>query len=77
MAAAPRFIPIPARTQPSPCRGCGELFYWAPHPSTGRRHPVSIAEEGCEEPTPLLDGQGVSHFSNCPNAEEFRGGQRS
>lgn len=68
-----RFIPIPARTPASTCRGCSEEIFFVKHPSTGRPHPVSIAEEGCEAPTPLLDGQGLSHFSNCPAADRFRG----
>lgn len=65
-------IPIPAKTRPSKCRSCDQTIYFAPHPSTGRVHPISIEHEEAEEPTPFSDGQGISHFSDCPHADQHR-----
>jgi hypothetical protein len=69
-------IPIPARTSPSRCRSCGQTIYWATHPSSGRAHPVSIEHEDAEAPTGLVDGQGISHFADCPNANDHRSTKR-
>lgn len=72
MKTAASFIPIPARTPESFCRSCGQMIYWAPHPSTGKRHPVSIKHDEAEVPTPFHEGKGISHFADCPDAEQHR-----
>ena len=41
------------------CRSCDAMIMWKPHPTTGKLHPFNL--------------DGVSHFSNCPQAEEWRG----
>lgn len=76
-SARPRtelLIPIPAGAQMKRCEGkdCGRVFYWAPHPKTGRNHPVSIDHASAKAPTATTDGVGVSHYGNCPNANDFR-----
>jgi hypothetical protein len=68
-------ITIPRGLEAQPCSGCGAPIYWAPHPSTGRAHPVSYNPDvalGCRRPTPYLDGAGISHFADCPDADRFR-----
>lgn len=71
-----QMIPIPARTPASSCRSCGQKIYWVSHPSSGRNHPVSIEHEDAEAPTSLLEGQGISHFADCPNADQHRSAKR-
>lgn len=65
-------IPIPARTPQTHCSSCGQAIYFAPHPATGRPHPISTAHEDAEEPTPFSDGRGISHFTDCPTADQHR-----
>lgn len=65
-------IPIPARTRPTECKSCGQTIYFAPHPSTGRMHPISILDDDAIAPSPLLDGIGISHFADCPEADKHR-----
>lgn len=75
MSNATPLIVIPRGLEPVACRGCGAQIWWAPHPSTGRAHPVSVEYDivpGCKRPTPSLDGAGISHFSTCPQADRFR-----
>lgn len=67
-----QFIPIPARTPQTHCSSCGQAIWFAPHPATGRPHPVSTNHEDAEEPTPFSDGRGISHFSDCPTADQHR-----
>lgn len=68
----PSLIPIPARTPQSHCSSCGQAIYFAPHPGTGRPHPVSVNHEEAEEPTPFAEGCGISHFIDCPTADQHR-----
>lgn len=70
-------IVIPPGTPVSRCEGphCQMQIYRLPHPSTGRRHPVSVnvgIDERCINPTDTAPGLGVSHFADCPDAEMFR-----
>lgn len=65
-------IPIPAKTRATPCSSCQQLIYFAPHPSTGRPHPISVKHPNAVEPTATDGGFGVSHFSDCPNAAQHR-----
>lgn len=70
----PPLIVIPPGTPARNCSGkdCGKVFYWAPHPKTLRNHPVSIDHPRGKAPTETEPGAGVSHYSNCPNANDFR-----
>jgi hypothetical protein len=77
--AQSHLIPIPRGTGATQCRKCKATIYFAPHPSSGRAHPVSVAPAiaaACVEPTALLDGAGISHFADCPNADDFRSTKR-
>lgn len=67
-----QLIPIPARTPAAKCSSCGQAIFFAPHPATGRPHPISIEHEDAEAPTPFADGIGISHFSDCPSADQHR-----
>lgn len=78
--AKPIMIPIPIGTAGQTCT-CGEIMYKAPHPSTGRIHPVTVTPgppysaetaEFCAHPTTEKAGQGVSHFADCIDAEQHR-----
>ena len=66
------WLTIPARTPQSLCKSCGATIYWITLPATGRPHPVSTAVEDAEEPTPFAEGKGVSHFTDCPFADQHR-----
>lgn len=68
----PFFIPIPKATKLAACRSCKQEIFWAPHPTSGNNHPVSVAPADCFPPTKDADGQGVSHFSDCAFAKEHR-----
>jgi hypothetical protein len=73
----PLLIPIPAGSRPRPCRGetCTMRIYDAPHPKSGRMHPVSVdpvKDPRCCHPTSATEGRGISHFAVCPDAESFR-----
>lgn len=63
-------VRIPAGTEPVACRKCPELLYFV------GRQPVSVKKykeqpEGIA-PTETDDGCGISHWANCPKANEFR-----
>lgn len=77
MAKPPVAIPIPKGTRSEACRSakCGARVYWAPHPSTGKPHIVSVNPTllaGAKEPTPYEDGLGVSHWADCKDPINFR-----
>lgn len=65
-------ITIPAGTSASQCSSCRQTIYWAPNPWNGKMHPVSVRDAHGRAPTSTADGAGVSHFSDCPNAELHR-----
>lgn len=65
-------IPIPKGTPEAKCRSCQQLIFWSPHPTSGRNHPVSVADPDAKKPTKTEDGQGISHFADCPNADKHR-----
>lgn len=71
-----RMIVIPKGTKAVACKkapDCPTMIYWVPPLiEGGKRHPVSCAPAGCIEPTAEKDGLGVSHFSDCAFAHEFR-----
>lgn len=69
---AKKLIPIPKATKPGKCKSCPAVVYWAPHPSTGNIHPVSIADPDAKAPTDSEAGQGISHFADCPGAARHR-----
>ncbi len=66
---------------------CRAPIYFVENPKTGRLQPVDASVAGGIEPSPkpdprqlsLLDapseehpGRGVSHFSTCPDVDQFR-----
>lgn len=75
--AGPTMYPIPAGTPMTACRSdaCGAGCYWVDAP-TGKRMLVSADPPGCLAPTAKEDGIGVSHFTNCVDADKFRKGRR-
>lgn len=87
MRPAPLFL-IPLGTAPARCRSCGAVVYFIRTPR-GKLMPVSIDAEGCRAPDTFPEGQrnlfggvdspapgrGVSHFSNCPQADDWRSGR--
>ncbi len=70
-----RYIPIPPGTPAAPCKSCPATIYFAPHPSSGNRHPISIDLKSfplAKAPTATEAGQGGSHFIDCPGAANHR-----
>lgn len=72
------WVKIPAGTRGSRCKGstCGLTIYFADHPNTGRAHPYDCTVEGGKIPTETEDGLGVTHYSTCPDANQFRRGTK-
>ena len=67
------YLIIPSATRPVRCT-CGRTIYWILHPTTGRKHPVTIETDGGLPPTwfPASAGRGISHFADCPDAQKHR-----
>lgn len=78
--SAPAYEAIPPGTPPQRCRGpnCGAMVYWVPN-SKGKRVPVSTTFDAeCWPPSADQPGVGVSHFLDCPDANNFsKSGRRS
>lgn len=68
---------------------CTKFIYFITNPATNRPHPIDCDVDGGELPTahrdksqasmfdvdePPHEGRGVSHFSTCPDAVQFRRG---
>jgi hypothetical protein len=53
---------IPEGTPPSKCRGCAAEIYFVAYTRKTDNKPGRMP----------LNPDGTPHFSNCPNAEEFR-----
>jgi hypothetical protein len=72
MTGGPYFV-IAAGATPRPCRECQEPIYMVPL-KTGNWMPVSVESDDPQVHAPqgVEDGLGVSHFSNCPKAAQFR-----
>lgn len=76
----PKLYPIPADNyRLARCSGCDASVYWV----KGTRFPISTDCEGGRRPWPETgdsnashDGVGVSHFTNCPNVDQFSGRNR-
>lgn len=77
---------VRAGTPASVCRGstCRAEIYWVerakivkgrPVPGTKVRVPVDCSPPLGRKPTSIDDGQGVSHYTTCPDAGKF-GGKR-
>lgn len=78
----------PSQCNGSTCRA---TIYWIRTPE-GRAIPIDCDVEGGEPPSDtndrnqldafsggsafVFEGRGVSHFTTCPDADEFRGGRR-
>lgn len=65
-------LPIPAKTRATSCSSCQQRIYFAPHPTTGRPHPISVQHPNAVEPTATDGGFGISHFADCPTAAQHR-----
>lgn len=66
------FYEVPAGTRAAQCRGqsCKATVYWIVAPS-GKRMPVDCDVDGGWEPTEREAGNGVSHFTTCPDVRQF------
>jgi hypothetical protein len=62
---------VPAGTRPSQCRSCKAVVYWI-ETAAGRKMPVDVDVPGGYEPRVGEEGHGVSHFSTCPDRDEWR-----
>jgi hypothetical protein len=51
---------LPVIGEKGECRGCGAEIYWV-HTKNMKKMPVTI--------------KGLSHFADCPKADQFRGGK--
>lgn len=71
MSKPPQLFPIPAATPPSACRSCKAEIYWI-ITERGGRMPVSIGGPSCVPPEENEDGLGISHFVDCPDADQHR-----
>lgn len=71
---------------------CSATIYWARNPKTGRAVPVDCSVPGGRTPSETAmhdqldafagvadvhDGRGVSHFTTCPDADQFSGAGRA
>lgn len=67
----PQFFAIPAGTREARCRSCDQLVFWI---TTAHDHnmPVSIDVDGAFAPTTTDAGSGISHFVDCPHANQHR-----
>lgn len=81
MSGAVRYFEIPAGAKGQACRadGCNHLLYMVPtgkmkpDGKTPSRAPVTVlGDDQCRAPTATRAGVGISHFSNCPGAQQFR-----
>lgn len=72
MTGGPYFV-IPAGAKTTECRSCQEPIYFVAM-KTGRFMPVSVESDDPQVHAPegVEDGLGISHFSNCPKADQFR-----
>jgi len=73
-----KVVNIPSGTPSTTCKGCGATIYW----TRGDKGavPVSINRDlapTASAPTDLLDGQGVNHFMDCPNRDQFKKGKKA
>lgn len=68
---APKFYPIYAGARRATCTGptCGGVVYW----DARYKFPISADVVGGIHPTRDTDGEGVSHFTNCPDVRSFSG----
>lgn len=71
-----KWIPVPAGTPATTCRSprCGKVIYFAPHPGTGRPHPVDCSVPGGVEPSQTVGGVQRSLMDD-PEAPEPRVGR--
>jgi hypothetical protein len=82
----PQFFGVPVGTRSRPCTaGCGATIYMIVT-KRGRWMPVNCDIEGGRRPRVYDDanglrktepGAGISHFVDCPKANQFRRGSRT
>lgn len=67
------YIDIPYDARTGSCRSCGEPIWWT-QTVRGKWLPVSVERDDPQqcEPRDGLDGVGVAHFANCPQADDWR-----
>lgn len=72
---APKLYPIFADARRATCTGktCNQTVYW----DARYKFPVSADCVDGVHPSPGIDGQGVSHFTNCPDVGSFGHGRRA
>lgn len=66
-----KFFAIPAGTREARCRSCDQVVYWI-LTAQDRRMPISLEHAGAFAPTQTAEGSGISHFVDCPNANQHR-----
>lgn len=71
MKGTPVWFEIPAGTREARCRSCDQVAYWI---KTKNDKPmlVSVDAPGAFAPTDREDGSGISHFADCPYANQHR-----
>ena len=62
---------IPAGTRQAECRSCRAVVFWITT-KRDRKMPVSCKRDGLYEPHAHAPGLGVSHFADCPAADQLR-----
>lgn len=62
---------VPPNARPGQCRSCKAVIYWI-ETAAGRKMPVDCEVDGAFEPRVDEAGRGVSHFSVCPDANQWR-----
>lgn len=83
----PTWERVPAGTNPSICGGhrkpggsCRAEIFWIerpkmrqgrPVPGVTVRVPVDCEVDGGQRPDSFTEGKGVTHYSTCPDAEQF------
>ncbi len=70
MRRPPAAIRIDPGQKAERCQYCAQVIYWGEHPSTHKRHPVSINGKYLSDarpPTHDRAGAGISHWVDCPN----------
>lgn len=66
----PQFFDVPAGTAARKCDGCSAVIYMVP--TARSRMPVRCDVEGGRPPNNREAGRGLSHFADCPGANDFR-----
>jgi hypothetical protein len=79
-SAPPKLFTVPAGTEAARCKYCPATIYFVRSPRSGGLMPINCDVDGGLHPTtgaPLFgeseeDGKGISHFVDCPGADDAR-----